>query len=197
MEKKLFVGLGNPGREYEFTRHNLGFLVAQYIADSYNANLKLRSLIDGFVGEIENDHQKILILKPLTFMNRSGLAVKKIMAKEGIDLGNILVISDDFHLDFGQIRIKAKGSDGGHNGLGSIIDYLGTNEFNRLRLGIGYPDRQDPVDYVLQKFTPHEKSHLEDFIIQAHECCLCWLSEGITRTMDRYNRKASKQENDN
>ncbi|MCD4780767.1 MAG: aminoacyl-tRNA hydrolase [Candidatus Omnitrophica bacterium] len=196
MKRKFIVGLGNPGKEYRCTRHNLGFLVAERIAEQYNVKFRLSSLINGFLAEVDSPDHKISILMPVTFMNHSGKAVAKMMAKNGIEEADMLVICDDLNLDFGQARIRAKGRDGGHNGLGSIIDTIGSSDFHRLRLGIGRPNHDDVVDYVLKNFLPQEQEMLPDFIGKAVDCTNLWLSDGIERAMEIYNKKVSKNNND-
>jgi PTH1 family peptidyl-tRNA hydrolase len=124
---------------------------------------------------------------PMTFMNDSGIAVKKAAAKSGIGPENILVICDDFALDFGTLRLRPSGSDGGHNGLKSIIEHLATPQFARLRMGIGGPKGDDVVKYVLGNFTPAEKKALPDFINHALDCVTCWVTEGAQAAMNKFN----------
>ncbi|MDP8212280.1 MAG: aminoacyl-tRNA hydrolase [Candidatus Zapsychrus exili] len=189
-EFRLIVGLGNPGKDYEYTRHNLGFLVVQNLAKKINAEFKLSSLTKGFETEAEIDGVAVDFLLPLTYMNNSGSAVKKVIEKRDIALKNVLIVCDDFNLDFEQIRLRTKGSDGGHNGLSSVIYLLETDEFSRLRLGIGSPNgKKDTADYVLEEFNKKEKETLEIFIEEATECCLVWLKEGSEKAMELYNRR--------
>jgi PTH1 family peptidyl-tRNA hydrolase len=194
LKRKLIVGLGNPGKEYRYTRHNLGFLVAERIAEQYNVKFRLSSLINGFLAKADTAEHKILILMPVTFMNHSGRAVAKTMSKHGVEESDMLVICDDLNLEFGQLRIRAKGRDGGHNGLGSIIETIGSSDFHRLRLGIGRPHHDDVVDYVLKTFMPQEQEFVPELIEKAVDCVSLWLSDGINRAMELYNKKNLKND---
>ena len=130
-------------------------------------------------------------LLPSTYMNNSGAAVKQAVLSQGLDHADILIVCDDFHLDFGQIRIRSKGTDGGHNGLISVIEHLATQDFVRLRLGIGAPPKgQESVDYVLGKWTAGEEKQLDEFIDRATDCCGVWLQEGIHKAMDQFNGRS-------
>jgi len=187
---RLIVGLGNPGRDYENTRHNLGFLVVRRLAETLKLNFALSSLTNGLTAEGAFEGEPICLLAPSTFMNNSGVAVRQVMAKKDISPDDILVICDDFHLDFGQIRLRTKGSDGGHNGLSSVIQHLKTEQFARLRLGIGQPaNKGDTVDYVLEEFKKAEKCQIDAFIDEAESCCLAWLTKGAGAAMDQYNKR--------
>lgn len=167
---KLIVGLGNPGSQYTWTRHNLGFMV---------------------VGSLEKK-KSCSLLMPTTFMNNSGAAVAAAVKKLSVKLDDILIVYDDMALNFGQIRIKPDGSAGGHNGIKSIIEHLGTKEFARLRLGIGKPKPgTDAADYVLSDFTPAEKKILPDFINNAHQCVHSWVEEGVQAAMNQFNQRKS------
>jgi len=189
-ETRLIVGIGNPGKEYERTRHNLGFLVLLRLAEQLKFKFSQSSLTNGLTAEGTVDQSRIRLLLPLSYVNRSGRSVKKMVDDQESELKHVLVVCDDMNLDFGQIRIRAKGSDGGHNGLNSIIEHLGSEEFGRLRLGVGQPEaNRDPAEYVLEEFKPREKNALDDFIIEAVECCLMWLKEGINKTMDQFNKR--------
>ena len=169
---KLIVGLGNPGSTYTWTRHNLGFMV---------------------VGSLEKP-DKCSLLMPQTFMNNSGAAVKAAVKKSGIALEDILIVYDDIALEFGQMRLKPEGSAGGHNGIKSIIEHLGTKEFARLRLGVGRPrPGVDAADYVLSNFTSAEKKLLPDFINQAHECVHSWVNLGVEEVMNQFNKRLNKR----
>jgi PTH1 family peptidyl-tRNA hydrolase len=182
--------LGNPGRDYEHTRHNLGFLALRRLAEKLKFKFKPSALTNGLSAEGIFKKEKIFLLAPLTFMNHSGIAVHQFMTKKDLSFRDILVICDDFHLKFEQIRLRAKGSDGGHNGLSSVIQYLGTEQFARLRMGIGRPvGRKDMTEYVLGEFKKTEMDRLDSFVNEAVACCLMWLQEGISVAMDVYNRK--------
>lgn len=189
-EFKLIVGLGNPGKEYEWTRHNIGFLVVQNLVKQYKLKFKSVSGINGLVAEGQLEDQKVLLLLPLTFMNHSGVAVKQTVLYKKIPLSNSLIVGDDFSLDFGELRLRSQGSDGGHNGLKSVIAQLGTKEFTRLRIGIGHPhQKEEAVDYVLGVFNKGEKENLPEIIQNATECCVCWLSEGLNKAMSQFNKR--------
>lgn len=191
---KLIVGLGNPGREYEWTRHNLGFLVLSHLAKEHRLKFSKNPTIQGLtaIGPIGN--HEVMLLLPLTYMNHSGMAVEQASEQKGILPENILVVSDDFYLDFGHLRLRSKGSDGGHNGLASIIEELKTKNFARMRLGIGAPERkEEAVDFVLGEFHPKEKEALPDFVQKAVECCLVWLNEGTAKAMKQFNKRTEDE----
>lgn len=185
---RLIVGLGNPGKEYEYTRHNLGFLVVGRLAKEFDFEFTKNAAVKGFLAKGEVEGNEVYLFLPLTYMNHSGVAVKAVFDKKGLAQENLLVVCDDLNLDFGQLRLRAKGSDGGHNGLDSIVAYLATIEFPRLRLGIGRPaQKEDTVDFVLSGFSKVERSDLNGFIDRAVECCKAWLIEGTAKTMDQFN----------
>lgn len=196
MSKFLIAGLGNIGEEYSFTRHNIGFEVADALALELNkvegssaAKLfhteRLASVYEGrFKGKT------LVMIKPTTYMNLSGKAVNYWMQAEKIPVSNILVITDDLALPFGTLRLKKKGSDGGHNGLSDIIETLGTNEFARLRFGIGSDfQKGKQVDYVLQRWNKQEESLLTERIEKAVQIVKSFVSIGIDRTMSDFNNK--------
>lgn len=190
-QARLIVGLGNPGKDYDNTRHNLGFLVIHRLAQKHNLVFRKSSFTKWSMAEGKLGHYDLHCLLPLTYMNHSGIAVKEVVRKINMDHSGILVVCDDFNLDFGQIRIRGKGSDGGHNGLASIIEHLGTPEFARLRLGIGAPAKgQETPAYVLGKWTKEEQKHLDEFVDRAAECCLVWAREGIRDAMEQFNKKS-------
>ena len=187
---RLIVGLGNPGRDYVRTRHNLGFLVVERIAEKLEIDFKNCSFAKAVTASGKAEDKELTLLLPATFMNLSGQAVKPYVAKKAIPVENILVVCDDLDLEFGQLRLRTQGSAGGHNGLDSIIEHLNTREFARLRLGISRPSaKKDTVEYVLEKFNKSETALLEDFIDEAAECCLVWVKDGIKKGMDQFNRR--------
>jgi len=189
-DKRLIVGLGNPGSEYEWTRHNLGFLSVARLADDLGVRMKKSSTVKGLWAEGRWESNEIILLLPHTFMNNSGAAVKQVVLSKKIEPQNILVVCDDFSLVFGQIRLREQGSDGGHNGLSSIITHLGTKEFSRLRLGIGpIPPHKNSVDFVLEDFRLDEKKKLPVLLDGAVDCCRAWASESLSTVMSRYNQK--------
>jgi len=190
-QRKLIVGLGNPGKNYEETLHNLGFLVVQYFAKKYHLKFSHSFLTKSFIAKGTIEDVDVMLLLPLTYMNNSGVALERIVRKMSLELNNLLVVSDDFHLEFGQIRLRAQGSCGGHNGLSSIQDRLGTKDFPRLRCGIGQPPKyQETADYVLGHFTKKEKEFLGQFIEKAAECCLVWMTQGIDKASDQFNGRS-------
>jgi len=141
------------------------------------------------MAELTTDGMEVLLLKPLTFVNQSGNAVKAVLRQKQILLENLLVICDDYHLNFGQLRVRGKGSDGGHNGLASVIESLGSKNFSRLRIGIGQPVRgEELVDFVLGKFQRKEKEQLDNVMGEAAECCLVWIKQGIQKAMGEFNK---------
>lgn len=182
-------GLGNPGGEYEMTRHNVGFMVVDALAKRLGFNFK-PGAGDYLVSLGKYAGKEILLVKPLTYMNNSGVAVKDVVERFKIDLKDILVICDDLNLPLGVLRIRQKGSDGGHNGLYSIIYHLKTTEFPRLRCGIGNFERvQNMVGFVLSKFNDDEIKILNEMIANAVDATLCFITDGILIAMNRYNRR--------
>lgn len=189
-ETRLIVGLGNPGKDYEYTRHNLGYLVVRCLAEKNHLSFRKSSLTNGLTAEGEIAGNGLCCLLPSAYMNNSGAAVKQAVLKMGLAYVCLLVVCDDFHLNFGQIRIRARGSDGGHNGLASVIEHLGTPAFARLRLGIGSPAKgQETAEYVLGPWTRQERKALNEFIDRAAECCVVWLRDGMPQAMDQFNGK--------
>ncbi len=195
--KKIIVGLGNPGREYEKTRHNLGAVVVQRLADDAGVKWHKSRQANALTAEISLAEEHALLVLPLTYMNNSGLAVVDIVHFTKIAFRNILVVCDDIHLGFGEMRLRSSGSHGGHNGLRSLEHALGTESFARLRMGVGSPvsaDRQ--ADYVLEKFTAREHKALDEFIEQGVECCRLWLKGEVARAMTEFNQRKDKKDND-
>ncbi len=191
MSTYLIAGLGNPGPEYKYTRHNAGFLVADALAEALDTSFRPDRYAQ--VAEARYRGKKIVIIKPQTYMNLSGKAVRYWMQKAKTEPGNLLVISDDLNIPFGQIRLRAKGSDGGHNGLKDIIKTLQTQAFPRMRIGIGKnfaPGEQ--IDYVLDKWTEEEMKRLPGILDKAVEATGVFLREGIQAAMNRFNKKAKE-----
>ncbi|HMR88055.1 MAG TPA: aminoacyl-tRNA hydrolase [Saprospiraceae bacterium] len=185
--KFLIVGLGNIGSEYANTRHNIGFDVVDYLAKDAGASFSQNT--HGDLAEIKHKGRTLILLKPSTYMNLSGKAVKYWMEKHKIQPENLLVIVDDLHLDLGKMRLRDKGSDGGHNGLKDIQEKFGHNNYVRLRMGIGkdfHPGQQ--VNYVLGKWKVHEKDDVEKMIIKAGEAVKNFATIGLKLTMDNLNR---------
>ncbi len=183
---KVVVGLGNPGRKYEGTRHNVGFLVIDALAKGPGTS-GFNERFDAEIAESMEAGEKTLLAKPQTFMNLSGRSVRQILDFYQIPVENLLVICDDVNLPLGKLRFRAKGSAGGHNGLKDIQNHLGTQDYARLRLGVDAPPEAGMVDYVLGKFKPAEKPVIEEALMQAVQGSALWLREGIGPAMNRFN----------
>ncbi len=187
MEKYLIVGLGNPGAEYHETRHNAGWMVVDAFAKEQGVMFEDKRY--GFVAETSVRGRKLFLLKPTTYMNLSGNAVRYWLEKEGIPTENLLVIVDDLALPLGKMRLKGSGSNGGHNGLGHIQQLIG-QRYARLRMGIGAEfGRGQQVDWVLGRFSDEDKATLAPLITTACEVIKSFVLAGIDITMNQYNRK--------
>jgi PTH1 family peptidyl-tRNA hydrolase len=184
--RKMVVGLGNPGKEYADTRHNTGFQVIDSLAEGLKVDVKKRKF-GARMGFGEFADKKLILLKPWQYMNRSGQAVVTAVGFYKLGLSDLLVVLDDMDLEPGRIRIRTKGSAGGHNGLADIIEKLGTENFGRLRIGIGQSGREDAIDFVLDKPTKAERLSLDEAVEKAREAVLCWLEYGIEATMNKFN----------
>jgi peptidyl-tRNA hydrolase, PTH1 family len=186
--KYLIAGLGNIGKEYENTRHNIGFKILDALAGA--SNVVYNDSRYGFVAEAKHKARTLLLLRPTTYMNLSGRAVSYWLKKENIPLENLFVLVDDIALPFGTIRIKAKGSDGGHNGLRNINEVLGNNEYARLRFGIGDNFHKGyQVDYVLGNWSKEEEKSLSPLIENCVEAVKSFTTIGLERTMNFYNTR--------
>lgn len=186
-ETFLIVGLGNPGAEYRLTRHNFGFMVLDSLAEHWSVQLKKIKFNAVYV-EDRFKGNKVVLAKPLTFMNESGRSVAPLMRYFKIQTENMLVIHDDLDLPLGTLRIRPSGSSGGQRGIESITKLLGTQEFPRMRLGISRPPGQmDPKDYVLKNFLPNEEELKKIVLRQAIEAIECFIEDGLTTAMNRYN----------
>lgn len=184
---KLIVGLGNPGRKYEKTRHNVGFEVLEMLV-ARNAADTAKEKFNGRIADATIAGQKVLLLWPLTLMNLSGQSVGPAAKFYDVPLADVLVVCDDFNLPLGKLRFRSQGSAGGQKGLDDIIRRLGSQEVPRLRIGIGpVPDAWDAADFVLGKFNRSEQTVIEDMIAQAAEAVECWVAEGINEGMSRFN----------
>lgn len=183
----LVVGLGNPGKDYEKTRHNIGFMVLDEVARACSISLE-KSKFEGLFGKGHIFGRQIMLLKPSTFMNRSGNSVSRVLDYFNVDSAEMVVIYDDLDLEFGKIRIREKGGHGGHNGLRSIISSVGGPEFPRIRVGIGRPvGEKDVTAHVLGGFSKEEKKDLENLISLSKDAVLSVLDEGLNYAMNRYN----------
>jgi len=186
---RLVVGLGNPGDTYSKTRHNAGFMVVDKVSDAFSIALQKRKFDARFgIGSI--DGIKVILAKPMAFMNRSGPYVQKIAGYFRILCEDMLVIHDDIDLAFGRLKIKEKGGDGGHRGIRSIIDAFGGGDFMRLRIGVGRPEAGiGAADYVLGKFTLEEKKALNQIITTAQDAVVTILCKGTKEGMNRFNNR--------
>jgi PTH1 family peptidyl-tRNA hydrolase len=186
---KIVVGLGNPGREYASTRHNIGFMIVDELSRRLgmrDSRTRFRALLsEGF-----DNAQKLVLVKPQTYMNLSGISVREAASWYKTPVEDLLVVADDIDLPFGVLRMRAQGSSGGHNGLKSIIAELGTDEVPRLRIGVGR-GRGDATRQVLTRFTVEEETALPEIVDAAVECVLVWERQGIIAAMNHCNRRAS------
>ena len=190
----MIVGLGNPGKQYENTRHNAGFLAVDTIAQKHHTDIK-RIKFKGLVGECSLGGKKALLLKPSTFMNLSGQSVREAMQFYKLPPEKVLVIFDDINLEPGKLRIRRKGSDGGHNGMKNIIAHLGTQEYPRVRVGIGdKPRGMDLADYVLSRFSKGEQEKMEQAFAEAAEAAAMIAGQGLDKAMNHFNQKKQEQE---
>jgi PTH1 family peptidyl-tRNA hydrolase len=185
--KMVFLGLGNPEPRYTLTRHNLGFLVLDELADRYRVAWA-KNAKTFHAAEFTAESARVLLVKPQTYVNRSGNAVAALRQRRDVSPEKLLVVVDDIALPLGQIRLRRRGSDGGHNGLKSVISELGTTEFPRLRLGLGsVPAGVDGADYVLCPFPDEERETAREMIERAADCLETVVKEGIDRAMGRFN----------
>ena len=182
---KLLVGLGNPGAKYTHTRHNVGFEVIDYLAQSPQAGSFLQRF-GSMLAELHEGSLKLLLVKPQSFMNLSGRVVADCVNFYQLPLEDLLVVCDDINLPLGKLRVRARGTHGGHNGLRDIQQHLGTTEYSRLRIGVGSPE-DDAVDHVLGAFRPSERPVIKDAIARAAEATMCWAGNGVQVCMNRYN----------
>ncbi len=184
----IVAGLGNPGREYEMTRHNIGFEFIDYFAKRHKVKVtKLK--YKGLYGEVYIGGEKVLLVKPQTYMNLSGNCIGDFCDFYKIPPENVIIINDDVSLDCGNIRIRPKGSAGGHNGLKSIIYRLSSDEFFRIKIGVGASGEGDLADYVLGKFSKSEVTTLEDSIVRAADACELIIAGKANDAMNRFNSK--------
>mgnify|MGYP006074660775 CR=1 FL=1 len=184
----LLVCLGNPEKQYENTRHNIGFLTADALEKRYGVKInKLR--YRALTGEVKIGGQRVLVIKPQTYMNLSGEAVKLAGGFYKIPPDHVLVISDDVSLPLGKLRIRAGGSAGGHNGLKNIIAHLGTDQFPRIKVGVGAPAHPDHemVDWVIGNFTPQERKTVDEAIEKVLDAVECLIEKGVSETQNRFN----------
>jgi peptidyl-tRNA hydrolase, PTH1 family len=189
--RKLVVGLGNPGSKYEGTRHNIGFEVIDRLAEG-GAGVRFSRKFDGLIAETEIDFRRVSLLKPETFMNLSGRAVAQALRFYKLELADLLVVCDDLSLPLGKLRIRGGGSDGGQKGLRDIAAHLGTEDFARLRIGIGERGPVDASDYVLSRFRSAERPVIDDTLILAAQAVAVWTTQGLALAMNRFNGTPEK-----
>jgi len=192
---RTLIGLGNPGKRYFLTRHNIGFLFLDYIQSRLNIPFS-PGKGDYYLCEVTLSGFPVLLVKPTTFMNLSGMAVAQLLERYSIEIDDLLIVYDDFHLPFGELRFRSRGSSGGHNGINSIISQLQTDNFARLKMGIG-SDFEDSVDFVLSKFSKLEEKQLEPLMQFAYDALDIWLNKGIDNAMNQFNRNVLDSDNPN
>ncbi len=184
----LVAGLGNPGKRYERTRHNVGFDAVEELARRGGQPFRRSWRFPGQLAEVREDAHRLLLLKPRTYMNRSGQALAPVMRRKGLALSDLIVIVDDTDLECGRIRIRRRGGAGGHNGLKSVIAALGSDDFIRLRIGVGgRPEERDMVDHVLSGFAPDERRVVDEAVVRAGDAVWCVIRDGVEYAMNRYN----------
>jgi len=184
---KLVVGLGNPGLKYERTRHNIGFRVVDDLARRWQIDFR-RGRMAGVVGTGRCQDQRVVLVKPTTFMNLSGTAVREAITFYKAEPQDLLIVADDMALPLGRLRLRVKGSAGGHNGLADIIEQLGSDEFCRLRVGIEQVAGERMVGHVLSPFTADEEEIIGPAVCRAVDAIECWVISGVQEAMNRYNR---------
>jgi len=184
---RVIFALGNPGKDYEESRHNIGFRVIDKLSQEHRIELNKHSC-QAWIGEGEIGKEEVFLVKPLTFVNAAGVSLFQLKQKHKINLEDIMVISDDVNLELGKLRLARRGGDGGHKGLRSVIEFLGTEEFPRLRIGIGRPEEKIELkEYVLGEFTFREKKVIEETISGASQAVEMVIRQGIDETMKHYN----------
>lgn len=184
---KLIVGLGNPGREYELTRHNIGFMVVDELSKRWNIPLNQQKFKGVYGSGIVNG-EKVILLKPLTYMNLSGESIRPLMDYYKIGIEDFMVMYDDLDIPVGKLRLRMKGSAGGHNGVKSTIAHLGTQDFNRIRIGIDRPKHgMKVVDYVLARFGAEEMPHVQESIQKSADACEKWIDTSFLQVMNTFN----------
>jgi len=187
---KLIVGLGNPGDIYAGSRHNIGFSLVKALSRTHKIPLKKDSATFSLSGKGKISGQSVILAMPLTFMNVSGIAVRALLKKHKVTLDNLFVVCDDLDLEFARLKVKPSGSSGGQRGLESIIEFVKGDAFARLRIGIGRPSRDaQPSEYVLSPFSRKEKERMPKILEKGIECCQVWVREGVTESMNIFNRK--------
>lgn len=185
---KLIVGLGNPGKKYENTRHNIGFMMVDTFAEDNNLTFKLEPRFEAFLAEFIYKGEKTLLAKPITYMNLSGRAIQKIVQYYKIEIEDVIIVHDDLDLSTGKIRLREKGSSGGHNGLKSIIECLNTQDFKRIKIGISKSQENDVVDYVLGKFSKIEMETLKETLLKSDDILKTFIEQKeFKNVMNKFN----------
>jgi PTH1 family peptidyl-tRNA hydrolase len=191
---KLVIGLGNPGREYGHTRHNVGFEVLDELVRRTEVTLRRSWTVPAWTGKADVEGEGVLLVKPRTFMNRSGQAVAAMMRKRGLKSADVIVVLDDLELPRGQIRIRKKGGAGGHKGLQSVIQALGTDDFIRVRVGIGpRPAGEALVNHVLTRFSVEERQEVEKAVEAAADAVISIVRDGVEKTMNEFNERTVRR----
>ncbi len=193
-EIKLIAGLGNPGLEYKGTRHNVGFEVVDLLAKRLNVEMN-REKFSATFGQAEFEDKKLILIKPMMFMNNSGQVITAVINFYKLTAGDVLVITDDMALEPGMIRLRAAGSAGGHNGLSDIVEKLGTDKFGRLRIGIGSRGRAVGSDYVLSKPLESEREQIDNAMAEAADAVMLWITQGVEAAMSKFNRRLTANDN--
>ncbi len=191
---KLIVGLGNPGDTYLDSRHNIGFSIVDALSKDCRSSFKRDRATFASTAKVKLGNTQVLLAKPVTFMNLSGVSLKALLKKYKFDLADILIVCDDLDLELGRIKIRPSGSSGGHHGLESIIDNIHSQDFVRLRVGIGRPHpNTETSDYVLSQFTRKEKPLVEKTIDSACKCCHSWATSSLAETMNLFNKRIREE----
>lgn len=187
---RLIIALGNPGAKYELTRHNVGFIYADNLANKYSCSFKTEGKFKAEIAKCSINNEQVLIVKPQTYMNLSGDSVRELLRFYKLDNSDIFVVYDDISMNLGGLRFRASGSDGGHNGIKSIISNVNSNTFDRLKIGIGPQPKFLPSEtFVLQNFSKEELSELESIIKKAIDATELYLSDGLQKAQNNYNTK--------
>jgi PTH1 family peptidyl-tRNA hydrolase len=186
MQMKIIVGLGNPGKKYSNTRHNIGFRVIETLAGRYQIEREI-SKFDGIIGQLRINGERVLLVKPLTFMNLSGRTVQPVVNFYKIELDDLMVVYDDLDLMPGKIRIRPGGGTGGHKGLASVTSHLNSTNFPRMRIGIGRPS-DDTIDWVLGRFSPEEEILMQEIMNKAADALETWIKDGLDKAMNIFNQ---------
>jgi PTH1 family peptidyl-tRNA hydrolase len=189
---RVVVGLGNPGSKYHGTRHNVGYAVIDALAAGPSAG-RFQSRFQAQVCELMEGDQKVLLVKPETFMNLSGRCVRQIIDFYQLEISDLLVVCDDVSLPLGRLRARSKGTHGGHNGLRDIQNHLGTTEYARLRIGVEAGEKDDLVDHVLGRFKPSQRPIIDDAVVLAVQAVSVWIQQGIDVCMNRFNAAPAKE----